>query len=51
MSEVQIPIPEYEIQKEIGGPIIKAYELKEKANTIEQKAVESLENILDKYHS
>lgn len=43
ISQVVISIPDSDIQKQIGGKAQKAFELRAKANEIEEKAIEFLE--------
>jgi len=49
MKDVLIPIPPLDIQEKIGYSVIRAYELKELANKIEDETVKTLEGMLAKH--
>ncbi|MEM3588059.1 MAG: hypothetical protein QXO71_12165, partial [Candidatus Jordarchaeaceae archaeon] len=46
LSEILIPIPSISIQEKIGNLVIEAYEKKDQANMLENKAIKALEERL-----
>lgn len=49
VKDVLIPIPPLDIQEKIGKLVVKAFELKELANRIENYTIETLEDMLTKH--
>lgn len=46
MWEVLIPNAPYDLQKEIGDPVVRAFEMRDEANGSEDQAVAELENLI-----
>lgn len=47
IADVLIPVPSLEIQSKIGERVVRAYELRDEANALEQKAIKLLEDLIE----
>lgn len=46
IANVELPMPDMEIQEKIGEPVIRAYELRDQAQQLEQRATKELEALI-----
>ena len=49
MKDVLVPLPPLDVQEKIGNLVVKAFELKELANSIEDETMKTLEDMLTKH--
>jgi type I restriction enzyme S subunit len=49
MRDILVPLPTKEVQEDIGNSMLEAYQLREKANEIENETVKILENMLEEH--